>query len=202
MVTTWPMSSSPDAKATRQNLELTSVLRSERSRLWSYIRRRVTDDADAEDVLQEVFGELVEAYRALLPIERIGSWLVRVARNRLIDRSRARRPESSVPFEGERQSVEGPSSWEELLPDPDAGPEAAYERSLLLEELERALAQLPREQREVFVAHEFEGESFAAMAARTGVGVNTLLGRKHYAVRQLRDRLSALRDDFRNESGD
>lgn len=200
MVTTWQMSS-PDSKAALQNLELTGVLRRERTRLWSYIRRRVTDDADAEDILQEVFGELVEAYRALLPIERISSWLVRVARNRLIDRSRARRPESAVPQQGDLDG-DSEGSWEELLPDPEAGPEAAYERALLLEELEQALAQLPVEQREVFIAHEFEGESFAAMAARTGIGVNTLLGRKHYAVRQLRARLGALRDDFRNESGD
>ena len=200
MVMTWPMTSRyvEPAAASRQNAELTRALSRERSRLWHYIRRRVDDDADAEDVLQDVFGEMLEAYRALIPIERLGAWLMRVARNRLIDRMRARRPESALPERApslDEADTRG-GSWEELLPDPNAGPDAAYARGVLLDELQAALEELPAPQREAFVAHELEGESFAAMAARTGVGLSTLLARKHYAVLYLRRRLGALRDEF------
>jgi RNA polymerase sigma factor (sigma-70 family) len=171
----------------RQNAELTQAIERERFRLWRYVRRRVNDDADAEDLLQDVFGELLEAYRALKPIEQLGAWMLRVARNRLIDRFRSRRPEDAEPAEG---------SWEELLPDPGAGPEAALARSMMLEEFGAALETLPVAQREAFVAHELEGESFSSMSARTGIAVNTLLSRKHYAVRYLRERLRMLRDEL------
>jgi len=185
-------------RGAQPDAELTRLIGREWPRLWRYIRRRVGDDADAEDILQDVFGELLEAYRALTPIERVGSWLLRVARNRLIDRFRARRPESSTPpaapagSPGEAQEL----GWEQLLPDPDAGPAAAYARAMLLEELSAALEELPAPQREAFIAHEFDGESFAAMAARTGVRLSTLLARKHYAVLHLRRRLGALREEL------
>jgi len=188
-------SADPPGMAQR-DAELSRAIGRERPRLWRYIRRRVSDDADAEDILQDVLGELLEAYRALQPIEKVGAWLMRVARNRLIDRFRARRPELGAPPPA--QSADGAEelSWEQLLPDPSAGPAAAYARDALLAEMQLALDELPPLQREAFTAHEFDGESFADMSARTGVGISTLLARKHYAVRHLRERLAALRDQL------
>lgn len=165
----------------------------QRERLRGFIRRRVPDPADAEDILQDVFHELVEAAHVLTPIERVGAWLFRVARNRIVDRFRRRR------FEPVALSDEGPNAEEslaDLLPSPDGGPEAAYARRVLLEELDAALAELPVEQRTVFVAHELEGHSFNELAAATGVGLNTLLARKRYAVLHLRRRLQAIHDEF------
>jgi RNA polymerase sigma factor (sigma-70 family) len=176
-----------------QDQKIAETVERERSRLRNFIRRRVPDASDADDILQDVFFELVEAYRMMKPIEQVGAWMFRVARNRIIDRFRKRREEPSseqVLEDGEVLMLE------DLLPSPDAGPEAAYARSVLLAELEDALGELPQEQREVFVAHEIEGRSFKELAAQTGVSVNTLLSRKHYAVLQLRERLKEIYDEF------
>jgi RNA polymerase sigma factor (sigma-70 family) len=159
----------------REDDQLTDVVNRERSRLGSFIRRRVSDPRDAEDILQDVFRALVEANRLLMPIDRVTSWLFRVARNRITDLYRTRTPERL--------------ELEDLLPSPDAGPEAVYARAVLLEELGRAIRELPADQREVFVGHELQGRSFKEMAAATGISVNTLLSRKRYAVLRLRERL-------------
>lgn len=176
-----------------QDQQIAETVERERSRLRNFIRRRVPDTSDADDILQDVFFELVEAYRMMKPIEQVGAWLFRVARNRIIDRFRKRReqPLSEQVFEdGEVLRLE------ELLPSPNAGPEAAYARSVVLAELEEALGELPQEQREVFVAHEIEGRSFKELAAETGVSINTLLSRKHYAVLHLRERLKEIYEEF------
>jgi RNA polymerase sigma factor (sigma-70 family) len=178
--------------ATRQDDPLTDVVNREWSRLRSFIRRRVPDARDAEDILQDVFYELVEANHLLMPIEHVTGWLFRVARNRIIDLFRRRRSESRAD-PAIRDEEDGPSLLD-LLPSPDAGPEALYARQVLLEELEEALEELPEEQREVFVAHELEGRSFKEMAVETGVSVNTLLSRKRYAVLHLRERLQGIHD--------
>jgi RNA polymerase sigma factor (sigma-70 family) len=165
----------------------------EQPRLWNFIRTRVADPGDAEDILQEVFYELVEAYRAMKPVEQVGAWLFRVARNRITDLFRKKKPE---PLGGDSQTDEDTLPWEDLLPSPDAGPEAAYARRVLLDELDAALDELPEEQRDVFVAHEIEGRSFKEIAVETGLSVNTLLSRKHYAVLYLRRRLMRIHDEF------
>src|SRR5512143_3614963 len=174
--------------ALEQDRRIAEVVERERSRLRAFIRRRVPDPGDAEDVLQDVFSALVEANRLLMPIEHVTGWLFRVARNRITDLFRRDRPE--------RPGDEG-GRLEDLLPSPDAGPEALYAGRVLLDELEAALDELPEEQREVFVAHELEGRSFKEMAAETGVSVNTLLSRKRYAVLRLRQRLQEIHDAFR-----
>jgi|SRR5580700_5713213 len=179
-----------------QDQRLTETIGREQGRLRNFIRRRVADEAEAEDILQDVFYELIEAYRLMKPIEQVGAWLYRVARNRIIDAFRKKKPQ---PFLLEKDpDAEGGDalSLEELLPSPDAGPEATYARSILLEELDAALDELPEEQREVFLAHEFEGLSFKEISEETGVGVNTLLSRKHHAVLYLRRRLQSIYDDF------
>ena len=178
-----------------QNQRISQVVDRERYRLLNFIRRRVPDPYDAEDILQDVFYELVEANRLLMPIDHITGWLFRVARNRIVDLFRKKKPVnfSDAAIEGEHDES---SEFEDLLPSPDAGPEALHARSVLLEALELALRELPPEQREVFVAHEIEGLSFKDIAARTGVGVNTLLSRKRYAVLHLRERLQSIYDDF------
>jgi RNA polymerase sigma factor (sigma-70 family) len=163
----------------------------QRERLRGFIRRRVPDPSDAEDILQDVFHELVEAAHVLTPIEQVGAWLFRVARNRIVDRFRRRRFEPVALPDGDDGAP-----LADLLPSLDGGPEAAYARRVLLEELEAALAELPPEQRAVFVAHEIEGKSFNELAAATGVGLNTLLARKRYAVLHLRRRLQAIHDEF------
>jgi len=181
--------------ALEQDQGISDVVRRERSRLLNFIRRRVDDPLDAEDILQDVFYRLVEANRLLMPIEQVTAWLFRVARNRITDLFRKKEPENFSDLEVEDEE-DGLIEFEDLLPSPDAGPEAEYARSLLLKEMERALAELPAEQREVFVAHEFEGRSFAEMAERSGVSVNTLLSRKRYAVQHLRERLRRAYDEF------
>jgi RNA polymerase sigma factor (sigma-70 family) len=182
-----------------QDQRLTETIGREQGRLRNFIRRRVSDDADAEDILQDVFYELVEAYRLMKPIEQVGAWLYRVARNRIIDGFRKKKPEPR-PVDRDADAEDGDSlSLEDLLPSPDAGPEAAYARSILLEELDAAIDELPDDQREVFVAHEFEGISFKEISAETGVSVNTLLSRKHHAVLHLRRRLQSIYDDFVNK---
>ena len=177
---------------------LAKIVERERGRLQSFIRRRVPNFDEAEDLLQEVFYELVRAERLLEPIEQVGAWLSRVARNRIIDLFRKRKLEVST-----SEAVADPAGedgemlrLEDLLPSPDEGPEAAYARSILLDELEAALEELPFEQREAFMAHEIEGRSFKELAKETGVNMNTLLARKHYAVRRLRARLKAIYKEF------
>jgi RNA polymerase sigma factor (sigma-70 family) len=175
---------------------LTSAIGREQGRLRKFIRRRVPDEADADDILQDVFYELIEAYRLTKPIEQVGAWLYRVARNRIIDAFRKKTPET-FSAQGDANNADGDSlSFEELLPSADAGPEALYTRSVLLEELGAALDDLPEEQREVFLAHEVEGLSFKEISAATGVSVNTLLSRKHQAVRHLRKQLQSIYNDF------
>jgi RNA polymerase sigma factor (sigma-70 family) len=179
-----------------QNRLISEAVQREQGRLRNFIRKRVADAGDAEDILQDVFYELVEAYRLVHPLEHVAAWLYRVARNRIIDFFRKKRPEE--PWEGSAESAddEGALRLEDLLPSRDAGPEAAYARSVLLEELNAALEELPEEQRAVFVAHEIDGLSFKELAAETGVSVNTLLSRKHYAVLHLRRRLQAIYDEY------
>ncbi len=180
---------------TEQDRQISAIIAEERSRLRNFIRRRVPDPRDAEDILQDVFYELVEANRLLMPIEHVTGWLFRVARNRITDLFRKKKPEtfSDAPVEDEDGEV---LQIEDLLPSPDAGPEAVYVRNVLLDELELALDELPEEQRKVFVAHELEGRSFKEIAAQTGVSVNTLLSRKRYAVLHLRERLQSIYDEF------
>jgi RNA polymerase sigma factor (sigma-70 family) len=178
-----------------QDRRISDLVKRERSRLLNFIRRRVPDPLDAEDILQDVLYRLVEANRLLMPIEHITGWLFQVARNRITDLFRRKEPESFGDF-AVTDDEEEFAQFEDLLPSPDAGPEAAYARSLLLRQLERALNELPREQREVFVAHEFEGRSFKEMSAESGVSVNTLLSRKRYAVLFLRERLQRAYEEF------
>lgn len=181
----------------RQDERLTEAYGRERGRLRNFIRRSVADESEAEDILQDVFYELIEAYRLMKPIEQVGAWLFRVARNRIIDRFRKKKPEPLAAGRDAEDADEGsPPSLEELLPSPGAGPEAEYARSILLEELDAALDELPEEQREAFVAHEIEGRSFKELSAETGVGVNTLLSRKHHAVLYLRRRLKSIYEEF------
>jgi RNA polymerase sigma factor (sigma-70 family) len=180
---------------TEQDRQISEVVVEQRSRLRNFIRRRVPDPSDAEDIVQEVFYELVEANRLLMPIEHVTGWLFRVARNRITDLFRKKKPET---FSGAAVEDEDGEllQFEDLLPSPDAGPEALYFRNVLLDELEFALGDLPVEQREVFVAHELEGRSFKELSAESGVSVNTLLSRKRYAVLHLRERLQSIHDEF------
>ncbi len=181
-----------------QDRRITETVERERARLKNFIRRRVADRDDAEDILQDVFYEFVEAYRLLKPIEQASAWLFRVARNRIIDLFRKKRAGSLSDRVGAGEDGEA-LLLEDLLPSPDAGPEAAYTRSVLVEELENAVDELPEDQRQVFIAHEIEGRSFKELAAETGLSMNTLLSRKHYAVLQLRRRLQAIHDEFTRE---
>jgi RNA polymerase sigma factor (sigma-70 family) len=183
------------ASMIEQDRQIAEVIAEEAPRLRNFIRRRVANKADVEDLLQEVFFELVKAHRLLLPIDYVTGWLFRVARNRITDLFRKREPETFASAtleddEGELLRIE------DLLPSPEAGPEALYLRQVLLDELEHALAALPREQREVFIAHELEGRSFKELSAESGVNVNTLLARKRYAVLHLRERLQSIHDEF------
>jgi len=183
------------ALMTEQDRQISEVVAEERSRLRNFIRKRVPNDADVEDLLQEVFYELVEANRLLMPIEHVTGWLFSVARNRITDLFRKKKPESFT--EAALEDEEGELLLlEDLLPSPDAGPEALYLRSLVLDELQLALAELPAEQRDVFIAHEIEGRSFKELSAESGVSVNTLLSRKRYAVLHLRQRLRSIHDEF------
>jgi len=186
----------PITSMTDQDRRISEIVAQERSRLRNFIRKRVPDPAEVEDILQEVFYRLVEANRLLMPVEHVTGWLFRVARNRITDLFRKKKPESFSSAAIETEDGE-PLRIEDLLPSPDAGPEALYLRSLLLDELELALDELPGEQREVFVAHELEGRSFKQISAETGIGVNTLLSRKRYAVLYLRRRLQGIYDEFR-----
>jgi RNA polymerase sigma factor (sigma-70 family) len=187
---------SSDRITTDQNRRISETIAREQVRLRQFIRKRVPDAGDAEDIFQEVFYELVDTYRLMKPVEQVGAWLFRVARNRIIDLFRRQRP--AILGNDAMPSTEGGEAqqWEDLLPSPDSGPEAAYARSVLLEQLDAALEDLPEEQREVFVAHEIEGRSFKEISETTGIGINTLLSRKRYAVLQLRARLQAIYAEF------
>jgi RNA polymerase sigma factor (sigma-70 family) len=188
---------SPVEQRGEQNRRISEVIQRERRRLLNFIRKRVGDQGDAEDILQDVFYELTEAYRLMQPVEQVGAWLYRVARNRIIDRFRKRKPEArSEIMVGTNQ----PDALllEDLLPSPDAGPDAVYARSVLLEELDAALEDLPENQRAVFIGHEIEGRSFKQLADETGLSVNTLLSRKHYAVLFLRRRLQTIYEEFKS----
>ena len=204
--------------ALEEDQRISEVVEREQSRLRNFIRRRVPDARDAEDILQDVFYELVEANRLLVPIDHVTGWLFRVARNRITDLFRKKRTESVRDTAVAEEDGEV-LRLEDLLPSPDAGPEALYARNVLLEELEdllpsglagpdeeyaraalmetleQAIAELPPDQREVFIGHELEGRSFKEMAAATGVSINTLLSRKRYAVLRLRERLRQTYDD-------
>ncbi len=184
-----------------QDQQIAEAVGRHQARLRNFIRRRVPDPADAEDILQDVFYELVEAYRMMNPIDQLTAWLFRVARNRIIDLFRTRERESRRVGPRAGANDAATSSPLDLLPSRDAGPESVYVRGLLLQELADALQELPSEQREVFVAHELMGKSFKELSAQTGVSVNTLLSRKHYAVRHLRRRLQDIYDEF-TETGD
>jgi RNA polymerase sigma factor (sigma-70 family) len=190
------------ALMTERDGQISEIIAGERSRLRNFIRKRVPNEADAEDLLQEVFFEVIEAYRLMEPVQQWSAWMYRVARNRIIDLFRKERRgmprgDSVAAFEqGETLLLE------DVLPSPDAGPAEAYARTVLLEELDEAIDELPEEQREVFVAHEIEGYSFKEIAARTGISVNTLLSRKHYAVIYLRRRLAAIYDEFVRTGGE
>jgi RNA polymerase sigma factor (sigma-70 family) len=181
-----------------QDRLISETVERERPRLRNFIRRRVADRGDAEDILQEVFYEFVEAYRLMKPIEQVSGWLFRVARNRIIDLFRRKRPGSLSDPAGTGEEGEA-LLLEDLLPSPDAGPDAVFARQVLIEELENAVDELPEDQRHVFVAHEIEGRSFKDLAAETGVRLNTLIARKHRAVLHLRERLQAIHGEFTRE---
>jgi RNA polymerase sigma factor (sigma-70 family) len=187
---------SADGMTIDQNSRISEAASREQSRLRNFVRKRVANPDDVDDVVQEVFSELVESLRLMRPIEHIGPWLFRVARNRIIDLYRKRRPElstnASVEIDEEGSDVE----FQDLLASSDPDPEAAYEREVLFDELEAALAELPAEQRDVFIANTVDGRSFAELSEETGVNVNTLLARKRYAVRRLRERLQGLYNKF------
>jgi RNA polymerase sigma factor (sigma-70 family) len=185
--------------ATEQDQRISEAIEREQSRLRNFIRRRVADQEEAEDVLQDVFYELIQAYRMMKPVEQVTAWLFQVARNRITDlfRRKNREPRRIEPV---ANTQDGETlQWEEVLPSPESGPEAAYARRVLLEELDEALEELPAAQREVFIAHELLGYSFKEIASQTGVSLNTLLSRKHYAILHLRERLKAIYDEFTEE---
>jgi RNA polymerase sigma factor (sigma-70 family) len=178
-----------------QDRQISEVIAKEQTRLRSFIRKRVPNEADVDELLQEVFFELVQAQRLLKPIDFVSGWLFRVARNRITDLFRKKRPENFTDAAGADEDGEL-LAFEDLLPSPDDGPDALFVRNVLLAELETALGELPAEQREVFVAHEIEGRSFKELSAESGVNINTLLARKRYAVLHLRERLQSIHDEF------
>jgi RNA polymerase sigma factor (sigma-70 family) len=187
--------SSVEQAIAEQNQWVAEAMKRDESRLRNYIRKQVLDRETAEDILQEVFVELIEAYRLLKPIEQVSAWLFRVAKNRIIDRFRGHKLESlAVTKFGDDEDV--PVSLEELLPSLESGPEAVYARGVLLDEIDEALQEMPEEQRAVFIAHEWEGQSFKELSVETGLSVNTLLSRKHYAVVHLRRRLRSIYEEF------
>ncbi len=176
-----------------QDQLISQALERDRPRLRSFIRKHVADTSEAEDILQDVFYELLETYRLMKPVEHVTAWLFRVARNRMIDLFRRNKPSSlNNPVSGEEEG----DTLEDLLPSADAGPEAVYARSLLLDALDEALEELPAAQRDVFIAHELMGQSFKEISSETGLSVNTLLSRKHYAVMHLRQRLQSIYENF------
>jgi RNA polymerase sigma factor (sigma-70 family) len=183
------------AAMTEQDRQISEVIAEEGSRLRNFIRRRVPNESDVEDLVQEVFYELVEANRLLMPIDYVTGWLFRVARNRITDLFRKKKPENFSDADVTNEDGEQ-LRFEDLLPSPDAGPEALYARKVLVDALDLALGELPADQREVFIAHEVEGRSFKQLSAESGVSVNTLLSRKRYAVLYLRSRLQKIHDEI------
>ncbi|MFT4064787.1 RNA polymerase sigma factor [Paraburkholderia sp.] len=181
---------------TDRDSDITATVARERTRLVNFIRRRIRDPDDAEDILQDVFHEFVQAYRLPAPIEQASAWLFRAARNRIIDRFRKKKEQPLTDLSETEDDASSEYRLDLALPAHDAGPEALYARALLLEALQDALDDLPPNQREVFIAHELEGRSFKAMAAESGVTLNTLLARKRYAVLHLRARLQAIYDEL------
>jgi RNA polymerase sigma factor (sigma-70 family) len=179
-----------------QNRQISEVVQRERARLRNFVRKRVPDAGDAEDILQDVLYELVSTYRLIHPVEHVSAWLYRVARNRIVDFFRKKRLAALGDAVVERADDEGALTLEDLLPSPDGGPDAAYARTVLLHELNVALDELPVEQRDVFIAHEIDGRSFKDLVGDTGVGLNTLLSRKRYAVMHLRRRLQSIYDEY------
>ncbi|MEM5367786.1 sigma-70 family RNA polymerase sigma factor [Paraburkholderia azotifigens] len=190
-----PSPSSDTMNDDRDN-DITATVVRERSRLVNFIRRRIRDPNDAEDVLQDVFHEFVQAYRLPAPIEQVSAWLFRAARNRIVDRYRKKKEQPLTDLSVDEDSADDEYRLDLALPAHDAGPEALYARAVLLKALQEALDELPTNQRDVFVAHELEGRSFKDMAAESGVTVNTLLARKRYAVLHLRARLQAVYDEL------
>jgi RNA polymerase sigma factor (sigma-70 family) len=187
-----------DWTITEQDQLISQAVERDRPRLRSFIRKHVSDDGEAEDILQDVFYELIATYRMMKPVEHVSAWLFRVARNRIIDLFRRKKPDSlSAPVSAEAEEEAG--TLEDLLPSADAGPEAAYARTLLLEAIEEAIEDLPEAQRDVFIAHELLGQSFKEIAAESGLSINTLLSRKHYAVIYLRERLESIYEDFERQ---
>jgi len=180
----------------QQNDRISAAIDHEKARLRNFIRKHVADESDAEDILQDVFYEFVQTYRLMKPVEQAGAWLFRVARNRIIDLFRKKRPIPVSQYATFGDEPEEQWSLEDLLPSPDSGPDAEFARAILIEELDAALDDLPEEQREVFIAHELEGQSFKELAEATGLSINTLLSRKHYAVLNLRRRLRDIHDEF------
>jgi RNA polymerase sigma factor (sigma-70 family) len=192
----WPTTESTTETMTDQDQRIADAVDREYAGLRRFIRRRVADQSDAEDILQEVFYELIEAYRMMRPVEQVTAWLFRVARNRIIDLFRRKKREGAK-TEPDAATEDGDLlQLEEMLPSKDAGPEGEFVRTALAGELDAALDELPEEQREVFVAHELMGYSFKEIAKQTGVSVNTLLSRKHYAVLHLRERLQAIYEEL------
>jgi RNA polymerase sigma factor (sigma-70 family) len=196
-----PSTTSMNEQRFEQDRQISAIVAEERARLRNFIRRRVADPADVEDILQDVFYKLVKANRLLMPIDHVTGWLFSVARNRITDLFRKRREETLSDSSVENEDGDLPRI-EDLLPSPDAGPEALYARHVLLDELELAIGELPNDQpmsqREVFVRHELEGRSFKELSAESGVNVNTLLSRKRYAMLHLRERLQRIYDEFMN----
>jgi RNA polymerase sigma factor (sigma-70 family) len=189
--------SSAIAMAIDRDNRISEAFERENARLRNFIRKRVADAGDAEDILQEAFYELAETFSLVRPVEHIGAWLFQVARNRITDLYRKKKPDAStndVVATAEDGSL---VELEDLLPSPDAGPDAEFARGVLMEELDDALDELPEEQRDVFIAHEVEGRSFKDLSAETGIGVNTLISRKHYAVLHLRRRLQDIYNEFK-----
>ncbi|WP_158907036.1 RNA polymerase sigma factor [Burkholderia sp. L27(2015)] len=188
-----PLTTNPMIERDR---DITAIFLRERTKLGNFIRRRVRDPGDAEDIFQDVFYEFVQAYRLLEPIEQVSAWLFRVARNRIIDRFRKKKEQPLGETIGHTDDSEGEYRLDIDLPATDAGPEAAYARSILLEALQEALDELPTAQREIFIAHELEGRSFKELASESGLSMNTLLARKRYAVLHLRVCLNAVYDEL------
>jgi RNA polymerase sigma factor (sigma-70 family) len=176
-----------------QDQLLSEAMERDQSRLRNFIRKYVADTSETEDILQDVFYELLEAYRLMKPIEHVTAWLFRVARNRMVDLFRSKR---STSLNDPVSTEEDGATLEDLLPSADAGPEAAYARNLLLDALDEALEELPKAQREVFIAHELMGQSFKEISEETGLSVNTLLSRKHYAIVHLRRSLQSIYENY------
>jgi RNA polymerase sigma factor (sigma-70 family) len=179
----------PQLTVSEQDQFIADAVKRDEPRLRSFIRKRVLDTGDAEDILQDVFYELIEAYRLMKPAEQMTAWLFRVARNRITDLFRRQK---AVSLNDSGEPGEDSPAFEDLLPSPDAGPDAIYARNVLFDELDEALDELPPEQREVFIAHELLGRSFKELSEETGTSINTLLSRKRYAVLHLRERLQEI----------